>query len=133
MSPQVSVFIATSFDGFIARKDGSLDWLDEANKVAPPGEDCGYKAFMASVDVLVMGRHSYEKVLTFGAWPYAEKRVVVLSSGTVDIAADLRGIVSSSSEAPAELLARLQQKAANVSLMAALRSNGFSVQDWLMI
>jgi dihydrofolate reductase len=107
MNTQVSVFIATSFDGYIARKNGSLDWLDQANTVAPVGEDCGYKAFMESVDVLVMGRNTYEKVLTFGAWPYGQKRVVVLSSGAVDIADDLQGTVSSSSEAPAELVARL--------------------------
>ena len=104
---KVSVFIATSLDGFIARKDGGLDWLDKANAMVPAGEDCGYGEFMASVDVLVMGRNTYEKVLSFGAWPY-EKPVVVLSSGPVEIAPDLAGRVSSSSEAPQELYRRLQ-------------------------
>ena len=63
MSIQVSVFIATSLDGFIAREDGELDWLDAANETVPEGEDCGYGAFMSSVDCLVMGRNTYEKVL----------------------------------------------------------------------
>jgi len=63
---KVSVFIATSLDGFIAREDDSLDWLDQANKTVPAGEDCGYAAFMSSVDLLVMGRGTYEKVLTCG-------------------------------------------------------------------
>ncbi len=63
---KVSVFIATSLDGFIAREDDSLDWLDQANKTVPAREDCGYAAFMSSVDLLVMGRGTYEKVLTCG-------------------------------------------------------------------
>jgi dihydrofolate reductase len=107
MNIKVSVFIATSLDGFIARKDGSLDWLDQANAAAPVGEDCGYKAFMATVDVLVMGRHTYEKVRAFGAWPYEQKRVVVLSRGAVDIPAELQCTVSCSSDEPAKLVAQL--------------------------
>ena len=56
-----TVFIATSLDGFIAREDGAIDWL-------PTGEveDHGYDAFIQTVDALVMGRHTYELVRTFG-------------------------------------------------------------------
>ena len=61
------VFIATSQDGFIAREDGNIDWL---MKQKTDGEDHGYEDFMASVEGLIMGRGSYEKVLTFGDWPY---------------------------------------------------------------
>ena len=70
------VFIATSLDGFIARKDGSIDWL---MKQETGEEDHGYDAFIASVDGLVMGRGSFEKVLRFDTWPY-QKPVVVMSS-----------------------------------------------------
>ena len=49
------MYIATSIDGYIARNDGSIDWLDEANGLVPEGEDCGFKVFMDSVDTLVMG------------------------------------------------------------------------------
>ena len=72
---QASVFIATSLDGYIARRNGELDWL--------PGDDCephGYDEFMATVDALVIGRNTYETVLSFGVWPFGEKPVFVLST-----------------------------------------------------
>ena len=107
-----SVFIATSLDGFIAREDGNLDWLDAANAMIPAGEDLGYSAFMASIDVVVMGRGTYEKVLSFSQWPYENKSVIVLSSKTLDIPAALKNSVTHSSETPQELHARLSQAGA---------------------
>jgi dihydrofolate reductase len=81
------VFIATSLDGFIARRDGSIDWLTDTaaqsdHVAGDPGlpDDHGYDAHMATVDHVVMGRGTYEKVLTFGGWPYPEHRVIVMSS-----------------------------------------------------
>ena len=53
-----SVFIAVSLDGYIAREDGGLDWLEAANATVTRGEDCGYAHFMRSVDAIVMGRKS---------------------------------------------------------------------------
>ena len=44
--------------------------LDDAQGLIPEGEDCGYLEFMASIDVIVMGRHTFEQVLTFDPWPY---------------------------------------------------------------
>lgn len=70
------VFIATSLDGFIAREDGSIDWLER------PGleqEDHGYDGFIAQMDGLVMGRGCYEMVRSFAHWPY-DKPVIVLST-----------------------------------------------------
>ena len=110
MSLKTSVFIATSLDGFIARPDGALDWLDTANATVSPGEDCGYVAFMASVDALVMGRHSFEKVLSFGQWPYAATPVVVLSSQPLAIPAHLSATVTHSAESPVALCDRLAQE-----------------------
>lgn len=69
------VFIATSLDGFIARPDGTLDWLLSRDA---PGEDHGYDAFMSGIDGLVMGRGTYEAVAGFDPWPY-DKPVLVLS------------------------------------------------------
>ena len=76
MRPQVSVYIAVSIDGFIARPDGGLDWLE---RVQQPGEDYGYAAFMATVDALLVGRETYDTVLGFGAWPWEGKRVGVFT------------------------------------------------------
>lgn len=112
MLAKSSVFIATSLDGFISRDDGSIDWLMKANALAKPGEDCGYKSFISTVDVLVMGRKSYEKVLSFDEWPYGDLSVVVMSSQAVTIPEKLRACVSSSSETPAVLVQRLSKQGA---------------------
>ena len=109
---KVSVYIATSLDGFIARKDGELDWLNDANAIVPDGEDCGYHAFMNSVDVLIMGRKTYEQVLSFGEWPYEKTRVVVLSRNPITFPEDLPNTVTHSSETPRVLYNRLSEEGA---------------------
>jgi dihydrofolate reductase len=107
MNPKVSVFVATSLDGFIARKDGSLDWLDRANAQVPPGEDGGFKAFMASIDVLVMGRYTFDKVMSFGQWPYGKTPVIVLTTKPFTVEPALQKTVSLSKESPEDLCERL--------------------------
>lgn len=72
----VTLYIAASLDGFIARADGSIDWLPVPDA---GGVDYGYGAFLETVDTLVMGRKTYEQVLTLGPWPYADRRCVVFS------------------------------------------------------
>lgn len=74
--PRCSVFIATSLDGFVARPDGRLDWLEP---VQAPGEDYGYQGFFDAVDTLAVGRTTYDVALGFSPWPWAGKRVVVLT------------------------------------------------------
>lgn len=76
MPPRFSVFIAMSLDGYIARADGSIDWLQI---VHPVDEAHGYKAFFDSIDTIVVGRSTYETVLAFDEWPYAGKRVIVMT------------------------------------------------------
>jgi dihydrofolate reductase len=71
---KASVFVGTSLDGFIARSNGSFDFLP-----ADGGEPHGYHEFMATVDALVIGRNTFETVLAFARWPY-ERPVFVLSS-----------------------------------------------------
>lgn len=78
----VSVFVGTSVDGFIARPNGNLDFLPLGG-----GEPHGYDEFIATVDAIVIGRKTFDTVLTMEAWPYGDKRVVVLSSRYLDLSA----------------------------------------------
>ena len=63
-----------SLDGFIARTNGSLDWLDKADLNVYEDEDFGNITFLESVDVHIFGRNAYETVLKFDDWSYKEKR-----------------------------------------------------------
>ncbi|WP_454782573.1 dihydrofolate reductase family protein [Legionella sp. WA2022007384] len=110
MSIKCSVFIATTVDGFIARENGSIDWLNNINSLVPPGEDGGYKSFISTVDGLVMGRNSFEQVLSFDEWPYGDLPVVVMSSNTINIPSHLQKCVSLSAETPSTLVQRLAKK-----------------------
>lgn len=109
---RASVFIATSLDGFIARTNGDIDWLGSGS-FDGPNEDYGYRKFMATVDALVMGRNSFEKVLTFGEWLYGTTPVVVLSSRGVDIPGKIAGTVETMSCSPDELVERMAGRGAN--------------------
>ena len=73
---KASVFVGTSLDGFIARSDGNLDFLHQSGG----GESHGYNEFFASVDALVIGRNTFDIVLSFDTWPYGNKPVFALST-----------------------------------------------------
>ena len=74
---KIRVYIAASLDGYIAHSDGNIDWLDS---VARPGEDYGYAAFIETIDTVIMGRKTYEKVLSFGGeFPHEGRECYVLS------------------------------------------------------
>jgi dihydrofolate reductase len=81
---KTTVYIATSIDGFIARENGGIDWLPTGNN-AEVGEDYGYQELMDSVDAIVMGRNTFELVLSFEEWAYGEKPVIVLSGQQMHI------------------------------------------------
>jgi dihydrofolate reductase len=108
---KASVFMATSLDGYIARENGDIDWLSAVGGEGS-AEDYGYQKFMDSVDVLVMGRNSFEKVLTFGKWPYGNKQVVVLSSRPLQIPDDIADTVEHKSSSPGELVKQLSARGA---------------------
>jgi dihydrofolate reductase len=100
------VFIATSVDGYIAGPDGGLDWLTEPpaeprHATAQHGDDAppGYDEFTAGVSHLVMGRGTYEKVLTFDPWPYGRFRVLVLSTTLPNDIDERISVVTSVAEA----------------------------------
>lgn len=105
---EAHVFIATSLDGFIAREDGALDFLD----VPGADEDHGYTAFMERMDGLIMGRSTFETVLGFDIpWPY-EKPVWVLSQSLTqaEMPATLSGRVRILPDSPVEVLARAEKE-----------------------
>lgn len=108
---KASVYIATSLDGYIARGNGDIDWLPGSDGQGGD-EDYGYHEFMDSVDFLVMGRNTYEMVLSFGQWPYGDKPVVVLSSKPLKIPHHLAETVESKSCSPIELVKQLSERGA---------------------
>jgi dihydrofolate reductase len=122
-SMTVSVFVGTSLDGFIARRNGDFDFLPEGG-----GEPHGYNEFIASVDALVIGRKTFEKVLTLGAWPYGDKRVVVLSSRPVDLSAARGGVVEQMAGPPAEIVSRLAASGAHQLYV----DGGMTIQRFLV-
>ena len=96
------VFIGTSLDGFIAKPDGDIAWLLERSD---PAEDYGYSAFIADKDAVVMGRGTYEKVLSFDVWPY-DLPLVVLSKQLADtpVPEHLQGKVRFSKQTPEQVM-----------------------------
>lgn len=107
MSITCSVYIAASVDGFIARLDGDIEWLHKSEYASTDKLGLSYDEFIAAVDVIVMGRNSFEKVLTFQSWPYEQTPVVVLSSRQVVIPDHLHEKVTIENRSPKELVSRL--------------------------
>ena len=100
------VYIGTSLDGFIARKNGDIDWLTQfANDDAIRA----YDEFMSRVDVIVIGRGTFEKVMTFPSWPY-EKKVFVLSKSIKQVPDVVKDKIAVLSMEPKELLNYLSDK-----------------------
>ena len=100
---KLSVFCGVSVDGFLARTNHALDFLDSGEQ-----EPHGFEEFYGSVDVVVIGRRTFEVVLTFGKWFYGEKPVVVLSSHALDLSSVKGGVVEQMSGEPAEIVAQLK-------------------------
>jgi len=103
------VFIATSLDGFIARPDGGIDWL-ETDAAPQSDEDYGYAAFMDTVDCLIMGRVTFEQVLSFGQWFYGDKRLIMLSTTLRQLPDAAPGTVELYSGDLPELLRKLESE-----------------------
>jgi dihydrofolate reductase len=100
------VFCAVSLDGYLARKDGAIDWLKPAESNLPPA-DTGFDAFMASVDYVVMGRNTFDVVAAMpGPWFYT-KPVYVLTTRPL-----VHGKAESGRHTPAELVALMERRGA---------------------
>ena len=124
---ECAVFVGVSLDGFIARPNGDLDWL-----MGEGGGDSakyGYNEFIAGINAIVMGRKTFEKVLTFDKWYYGTKRVVVLSSRLLDLStAQVRGgVVEQMAGVPAEIASKLAASGARHLYV----DGGITVQQFL--
>ncbi|WP_299474971.1 dihydrofolate reductase family protein [uncultured Roseibium sp.] len=106
--PTGHVMMAITLDGYVARKDHSLDWLMKQNTA---DEDHGFAGFLSNIDVIVMGSGSYRTVLGFDAWPY-EKPVVVLSNSIAneDVPPELAEKVEIMNLSPQELVAEVDRR-----------------------
>ena len=118
---KASVFIGISVDGFIARRNGELDFLP-----AGGGEPHGYDEFMRSVDALVIGRKTFETVLSFDKWPYGEKPVFVLSTRSL-APAPAGAVVEHLSGEPVEIVSRLEAR----GIRHAYVDGGITIQRFL--
>jgi dihydrofolate reductase len=98
----VVAYTATSLDGFIAGPDDDLSWLGGAGDEA----EFGYEAFFTRVGALIMGRRTYEQVLSFGAWPYEGRPAYVLSSS---LPPQESGAVTVTNATPAQLIDHLSE------------------------
>jgi dihydrofolate reductase len=124
---QCAVFVGVSLDGFIARPNGDLDWL--MGEGGGDSAEYGYNEFIAGIDAIVMGRKTFEKVLTFDKWYYGNKRVVVLSHHPVDlsIAQARGGLVEQMAGSPAEITSTLSASGARRLYV----DGGVTIQEFL--
>ncbi len=112
---KVSVYIATTVDGYIAEKDGSVDFLEQYQSSASSEDgDMGFADFLDSIDLLIMGRKTFDQVISFGEnlWPYGDRQVWVWSRSpsSVEIPKIRSNNVVGVSGEPRELLEMAQQK-----------------------
>ncbi len=118
---KMSVFVGTSLDGFIARRDGAYDFLPHDG-----GEPHGFPEFFASVDTVLLGRNTFDIVLRFPKWFYGKKRVVVLSHRKLDFSG-IQGRVEQMTGEPGEVAARLRETGAKHVYV----DGGITIQQFL--
>lgn len=119
---KLSVFCGVSVDGFLARPNHALDFLRTGEQ-----EPHGFEEFYKSVDVVVIGRKTFEVVLTFGKWFYGKKPVVVLSGRPLDFSSVKGGLVEQMSGEPAEIVAKLKAR----GFRHAYIDGGITIQRFL--
>jgi dihydrofolate reductase len=100
------VYIARSLDGFIADKDGNIDWLN--NIPNPESNDFGFNEFMNHIDAVVMGRNTFEKVVSFGVWPY-NKPVYIISTSLNSLPQKYSGKAEILNLNPSQIIEKLKK------------------------
>lgn len=100
------VYLGCSLDGFIARKDGAVDFLDAVDP-APEDEDYGWHDYISGIDALIMGRNSYDMVLGFGQWHYGNRKVMVLTTRDIEIPDFIEGEIIPFEGKPEDAIAHM--------------------------
>jgi dihydrofolate reductase len=108
----IRLYVAASLDGYIAEADGGVGWLDA---FMTPDAASSYERFLDDIGTIVMGRSTYEQVLTFGEWAYGDRRTVVLTSA--ELTNGPTGTETVSLDALPDLLAQLAEEERDVWLM----------------
>ena len=126
MPLECSVFIAASIDGYIAKPDGDINWLHNPDYATPDNNDFGYADFINTIDIIIMGKNSYEKVVTFDKWLYT-KPVIVLSRNPITIPDHLKDQVTHSNKTPTDLTTHLH----NQGHKHAYIDGGITIQRFL--
>ena len=125
MNKRNSVFIATSLDGYIADKNGRIDWLKTVPN--PKNDDMGYVEFINRIDALLMGRKTFETVLAFDIdWPY-NRPVFVLSDKLTEIPESQRGKAFLVNGDLAKILEQIHEKGLNQLYI----DGGTTIQNFL--
>jgi dihydrofolate reductase len=120
---KTNVYIGTSLDGFIARIDGDIEWLTE---FANDNATHAYEEFMKGIDAVVIGRGTFEKILTFPSWPY-KKKAFVLSTSLKQLPNTLSDKATLLSMRPKELLSYLS----GMGFSSIYVDGGKVIQDFL--
>jgi dihydrofolate reductase len=125
--PDGAVFVGVSLDGFIARPNGDLDWL--MGEGGGDSAEYGYNEFIAGIDAIVMGRKTFEKVLSFDKWYYGSKRVVVLSHQPLDVSGAVArgGVVEVMAGTPEQVVSNLTASGAAHLYI----DGGITIQEFL--
>lgn len=119
---KLSVFCGVSVDGFLARPNDTFDFLDAGGQ-----EPHGYEEFYAGVDVVVIGRKTFDVVRSFGEWPYGKKPVVVLSSRPLDFSSIKGGVLEQMAGEPAGIVTQLTAR----GFQHAYIDGGITIQQFL--
>jgi len=126
---RISAFVTVSLDNFIARKNGDIDWIEEANKNITENNDCGYFKYTNSVDTFILGRNTYEKIISLGSWHYS-KPVIVLTSDleSLYVPETLKKQIATSNLNPITLINRLK----NIDTLNHISiEGGFTIQNFI--
>jgi dihydrofolate reductase len=120
------VYVGTSLDGFLADRNGKLDWLESIPN--PDNNDFGWGEFMERIDAIVMGRKTFETIMGFGRGWHYPKKVFILSNSLQSVPDELKDKVEIMKGTPAEITDELNRKGYKDLYI----DGGNSIQKFLM-